>query len=309
MLLIGCHVSLSGKNQYLGSVQEALSYGANTFMIYTGAPQNTIRKPLEDMKIEEAKKLMQESNIDFNHVIVHAPYIVNLANPSIEKREFAISFLSEEVRRTEALGSKIMVLHPGAHMNEGSIEGIKRIASSITSIISNTSESRVFIALEGMAGKGSEIGRTFQELKEILDLIDNKNRVGICLDTCHIHDAGYDIINNFDTVLNQFEQIIGIDYLKVLHINDSKNEINSHKDRHENIGFGYIGFDALNNIVHHPLLKNLPKILETPYIKSTNNPILSYPPYKFEINMFITNKFNPNLYEIVVNANEEKKDL
>jgi deoxyribonuclease-4 len=309
MLLIGCHVSLSGKDQYLGSVQEALSYGANTFMVYTGAPQNTIRRPLENMKIEEAKKLMFDSNIDLSHVIVHAPYIVNLGNPSIEKRNFAITFLTEEIHRTEALGSEILVLHPGAHMNDGSLEGTNRIANSILTIIQNTPGSRVCIALEGMAGKGTEIGRNFEELKSLLDLICNKERVGICLDTCHTHDAGYDIVNNFESVLYQFDQIIGIDYLKVLHINDSKNEIYSHKDRHENIGYGYIGFNALNYIVHHPLLQHLPKILETPYIPSIINPKLSYPPYKYEIDMFITNKFIPNLVELVINDNEEKKDL
>ncbi|MBU1144251.1 MAG: deoxyribonuclease IV [Firmicutes bacterium] len=303
-MLIGSHVSLGGLKQFLGSVEEAISYDANALMVYTGPPQNTIRNSLSKMKITEAKTLMKEHLIDPNHVIIHAPYIVNLANPSKEKRQFSIDFLTEEVKRTAAMGSKIIVLHPGAHLNQGVEIGIKLISEGINQIIENTFDLNVVIALEGMAGKGTEIGRNFWELASLIQTIHSKNRVGICLDTCHLNDAGYDILHHFDEVMMEFDQIVGKSYLKVFHINDSKNERDTHKDRHENIGFGTIGFDALNYIVNHPSLEHIIKILETPYVRSFLLDNKSYPPYKHEIMMLKTQTFNDSLISDVIKEYE-----
>ncbi len=299
MLIIGSHVSLGGKEQFLGSVKEALSYEANAFMVYTGAPQNTKRKALELMRIDEAKALMDEHLIKPEHVIVHAPYIVNLANPDPERQAFAVEFLTEEVKRTEALGAKILVLHPGAHMGDGPEMGIRRIANGVNQIIQNTRNCDVIIALEGMAGKGTEVGRNFEELKAMIDLIEDQSRVGVCFDTCHTHDAGYDVLNHFDDVIDEFDQVIGLNYLKVLHINDSKNDQGAHKDRHANLGFGFIGFDRLNHVVHHDRLKKIPKILETPYVTDLENEDLSYPPYYYEIEMLKNQIFNPDVLDLI----------
>jgi len=299
MLIIGSHVSLGGKEQFLGSVKEALSYEANAFMVYTGAPQNTKRTALELMRIDEAKALMKENHILAEHVIVHAPYIVNLANPDIERQQFAIDFLTEEVKRTQAIGAKILVLHPGAHMGDGPEVGIQRIARGVNQIIKNTADTKVIIALEGMAGKGTEVGRNFYELKAMIDLIEDQSRIGVCFDTCHTHDAGYDVLNDFDGVLNEFDQVIGLKYLKVIHVNDSKNDQGAHKDRHANLGFGFIGFERLNKIVHHERLNNIPKILETPYVEDIENPDLSYPPYFYEIEMVKQQRFNPDLLTLI----------
>ena len=299
MLIIGSHVSLGGKEQFLGSVKEALSYEANAFMVYTGAPQNTKRTALELMRIDEAKALMDEHLIKPEHVIVHAPYIVNLANPDPERQAFAVEFLTEEVKRTEALGAKILVLHPGAHMGDGPEMGIRRIANGVNQIIQNTRNCDVIIALEGMAGKGTEVGRNFEELKAMIVLIEDQSRVGVCFDTCHTHDAGYDVLNHFDDVIDEFDQVIGLNYLKVLHINDSKNDQGAHKDRHANLGFGFIGFDRLNHVVHHDRLKNIPKILETPYVTDLENEDLSYPPYYYEIEMLKNQTFNPNVLDLI----------
>ncbi len=307
MLLIGSHVSLGGNDQFLGSVLEAQSYGANALMVYTGAPQNTLRKPIAELRIDEAFDLMKSVGILPEHVIVHAPYIVNLANPDPEKQDFAVEFLSEEVRRTDALGSKIMVLHPGAHMKEGAEAGVIRIAKGVNRIIKATQDSKVVIALEGMAGKGTEVGRNFNELAMIIDLIDDQSRIGVCLDTCHSNDSGYDVKNDFDGVLELFDQTVGLHYLKVIHVNDSKNPFESHKDRHENIGFGTIGFDSLIQVIYHPKLAHIPKILETPYIPSKTNVRNAYPPYLHEIEMIKAKAFNPHLIEDILSFYEGGK--
>jgi len=299
MLIIGSHVSLGGKEQFLGSVKEALGYGANALMVYTGAPQNTARTPLGQMRIEEAKALMKQSEILPDHVIVHAPYIVNLANPDPEKQKFAIDFLTEEVKRTAALGSNVMVLHPGAHMGQGPLVGIKLIAQGVNQILLNTQPYDVIIALEGMAGKGTEVGRNFEELRALIDLIEPKSRVGICFDTCHTHDAGYDVLHDFDGVIAEFDRVVGLQYLKVIHVNDSKNDREAHKDRHANLGFGFIGFEVLNHVVHHPLLTAIPKILETPYVDDLEKKDVSYPPYKHEIEMLKKQSFNPQLLDMI----------
>lgn len=289
MLLIGSHVKFKKDTQILGSLKEALSYGATTFMFYTGAPQNTMRSPLNMEITKEAIELMKENNIDYSKVIVHAPYIINLANNQDEdKFMFSVNFLKEELKRCEELGIKYIVLHPGSHVGLGIDEGIRNIIKGLNMILENTS---VTILLETMAGKGSEIGSNFKEIKKIITGVKNKNNIGVCMDTCHLSDAGYDV-KNFDTLLNYFDEVVGLNYLHCVHINDSKNERDSHKDRHENIGFGTIGFDTLINIIYNDRLKDIPKILETPYIGE-------YAPYRYEIEMIRNKKFDKNLKENV----------
>ena len=295
MLKIGSHVSMSGKKMLLASSEEAVSYGANTFMIYTGAPQNTRRKPIEELNIEAGRKHMEEHNI--SDIVVHAPYIINIAN-TIKPATFrlGVEFLQSEIERTEAIGAKQIVLHPGTHVGEGAEVGIKKIIEGLNEVLQN--EQNVSIALETMAGKGSECGRTFDELAKIIDGVAHNEHLTVCFDTCHTHDAGYNIVEDFDGVLNEFDKIIGIDRLKVLHINDSKNPRGAQKDRHENIGFGHIGFDTLNYIVHHPQLTDIPKILETPYVGEDKTK--KKPPYKHEIEMLRNQTFRSDLKEIIL---------
>ena len=294
MLIIGSHVSFDKNNQLLKSVKEAISYNANTFMFYTGAPQNTNRSTLDKNITNEAIKLMEENNIDFSKVIVHAPYIINLANKTeLDKFNFSVRFLSEEIKRCNELGCKYLVLHPGSHVGQGIDAGIKNIIDGLNLILDNDN-SDVMILLETMAGKGTEIGRTFEELQQIINEVNKKDRIGVCLDTCHLNDAGYDL-NNFNKILDEFDKIIGINKIKCVHVNDSKNEISTHKDRHENFGFGTIGFDNLIKIVYNERLKDIPKILETPYVDK------EYPPYKHEIEMIKSQKFDENLIEKIKN--------
>ncbi len=293
-LIIGAHVSFNKDTQLLGSVEEALSYGANTFMFYTGAPQNTNRADISLEQTKKAKDLMKEKGIDIQNVIVHAPYIINLANNG-SNYDFAISFLKQEVKRVETLGITKLVLHPGSHVGLGSEEGIRNIIFALNQVI--TKDTKAIICLETMAGKGSECGATFEEIKTILDGVQYKDKVMVCLDTCHIHDAGYSV-HDFDATLEQFDHIIGLEKLGCLHINDSKNERGSHKDRHENIGYGKIGFDALLYVLYHEKLKGIPKILETPYVSfDDNSKERMYPPYRFEIDMIRKQEFNPHLIE------------
>ena len=298
-LIIGSHVGFNGTNQLLGSVKEALSYGANTFMFYTGAPQNTKRNPIKKDLTEAAYKLMQENNIDLSKVIIHAPYIVNLGN--LENFEFSVNFLKGEISRASELGIKNVVLHPGASVSYSKEESIKSIIDGLNIILDNDMD--VTICLETMAGKGTEIGSNLIELKKIIDGLKFKNKIGICLDTCHLSDSGIDL-NYFDEYLDKFDSEIGLSYIKCLHINDSKNEIASHKDRHENIGLGVIGFDRLIKIIYDERLKNIPKILETPYVtKDDESKEKIYPPYKYEIMMIKNKKFNNNLLKDIRNSN------
>ena len=286
MLKIGSHVSMSGKEMLLGSVKEAVSYGANTFMFYTGAPQTTARKPVSQLRVEEAKEYMKEHHISIDDVVVHAPYIINLANTvKPETYELAVRFLKEEIARCEEIGVSRLVLHPGSHVKAGDEAGLKQIVKGLNEVLRE--DQKVHIALETMAGKGSEMGRTFDQIQYMIENTKHSSLLGVCLDTCHIHDAGYDL-THFDDILEEFNQKIGLDRLLVVHVNDSKNERGAHKDRHENIGYGYIGFETLNQIVHHPKLKDVPKILETPYIDGKA-------PYREEIEMFMHQTFNSGL--------------
>ncbi len=290
-MIIGSHVSFKKDTQLVGSVQEALSYGSTTFMFYTGAPQNTNRQLIDDELTKEGKELMLKNNIDINNVIVHAPYIINMAS----QNDFAVTFLKQELKRVESLGMTKLVLHPGSSVKLTKEEGIKNIIDNLNKV----GKSKVTILLETMAGKGTELGSSFEELKQIIDGVNYE--VGVCLDTCHINDAGYDI-SDFDKVLNDFDKIIGLKYLKCLHINDSKNLINTHKDRHENIGLGTLGFDNLIKIIYHDKLKDIPKILETPYVTvDDNSKERMYPPYKFEIEMILNKKFDNDLINKIRN--------
>lgn len=279
-MLIGSHVSMSGKDMLLASVKEALSYGANTFMVYTGAPQNTKRKPTFELNIENATKFMKENGIE--NFIVHAPYIINLANSlNQDIYRLGIEFLAKEIDRTHEMGSHLIVLHPGSHVGAGTDIGIKYIADGLNEIL--TKDTPCYIALETMAGKGSEIGRNFEELEKIFEKVIYSNKLRVCFDTCHVHDAGYDIVNAYDETFETFDHIIGMDKIAVFHVNDSKNPLGAGKDRHANIGDGYIGYDCLHKLVHDERFITVPKILETPYIPDENNPKITLPPYKKEI--------------------------
>lgn len=292
MLKIGSHVGMSGKEMMLGSVKEALSYNANTFMLYTGAPQNTKRKEVSELRVEEAQALMTANGIE--EFIVHAPYIINLANAvKPETFELAVEFLEKEIVRTRQMGSKVMVLHPGSHVGEGAEVGIDQIAKGLNAVL--TKDTDVLIALETMSGKGSEVGRSFEELAKIYDKVVYNDKLRVCFDTCHTSDAGYDIIHDFDSVIEHFDQLIGKDQIAVFHMNDSKNEPGAAKDRHENFGFGHIGFDALMNIIMNKDFEEVPKILESPYVKDPDNAKKSYAPFAHEIAMIRSGIFDPEM--------------
>ena len=292
-MIIGENVSFNKDEQLIGALMEALSYNSTTFMFYTGAPQNTYRAPINEEITKKAKVLLKENNIDIDNLVVHAPYIINLANP--QNHDFSINFLKQEIKRCESLGIKRLVLHPGSHVGLGIEQGIDNIAYALNKVLDENT--KVFICLETMAGKGSEVGSKFEELASIIDKVELKDKLKVCIDTCHMNDAGYDL-SDFDKVLNEFDNIIGLNYLYCAHINDSKNIINTHKDRHENIGLGTIGFDNLMKIIYHDKLKDVPKILETPYVSDENK---KYPPYKFEIEMIQNKTINNNLYQDIIN--------
>lgn len=278
---IGSHVGMAGKEMFLASVKEAHSYGANVLMLYTGAPQNTRRKEIKDLNIEAGWEYAKENGID--EIVVHAPYIINLANTvKPETFELAVEFLEKEIRRTAAMRSKILVLHPGSALDAGADAGIAQAVKGLNMVLDGN-EDEVYIALETMAGKGSEIGCTFEELKMIYDGVHKKERLRVCFDTCHVNDAGYDIVNDYEGVFQKFDEVIGLDQIAVFHINDSLNPLGAHKDRHANIGAGTIGFETLHRIVHDPRFIKIPKILETPWLCAEGETKKTIPPYKEEI--------------------------
>ena len=301
-ILLGSHVGMSGKEMFLASVKETESYGANVLMLYTGAPQNTRRKEIKDLNIEAGWAYAKQAGI--REIVVHAPYIINLANTvKPETFELAVQFLEKEIRRTAAMRSHILVLHPGSALDAGAEAGIAQTVRGLNMVL-DENEDEVFIALETMAGKGSEIGRTFEEIKAIYDGVNKKERLRVCFDTCHVNDAGYDLVHDYDGVFKHFDQVIGLDQIAVFHINDSKNVIGAGKDRHENLGFGTIGFETLNHIVHHKDFEQVPKILETPYIKAEDSK-KSYPPYKYEIEMLKQEQFDPQMKEKILEDNQK----
>lgn len=298
---LGSHVGMSGKEMLLGSAKEAVSYGADTFMFYTGAPQNTRRKSISELNIDAAWDYLSQHQIE--EIIVHAPYIINLGNSvKPETFELAVQFLQLEIERTAACKSQTLILHPGAHVGAGTEAGIAQIIKGLNEVL--TADTPCNIALETMAGKGSEIGRSFEELAQIYDGVIHSDKLRVCFDTCHTSDSGYDIIHDFDGVIEKFDRLIGKDQIAVFHVNDSKNPSGAAKDRHANIGFGEIGFDALSYIVHHPDFTDVPKILETHYIPSPTKEKKSYAPYKYEMEMLRRQTFYPDLADQIISANE-----
>ena len=278
---LGCHVGMAGKDMFLASAREAASYGANVFMLYTGAPQNTRRKDISNLNIDAGWEYAHEHGID--EIVVHAPYIINLANTvKPETYELAVEFLEKEIVRTAAMRSRILVLHPGSHVNAGAEAGIAQIIKGLNTVL-NQNDDDVFIALETMAGKGSEIGRSFEEIKAIFDGVNKKDRLRVCFDTCHVDDAGYDIVNHYDDVFAEFDKVIGLDRIAVFHVNDSMNPLGAHKDRHANIDNGTIGYDTLHRLVHDERFADIPKILETPWLCEEGSAKKTIPPYKEEI--------------------------
>ena len=278
---LGSHVGMAGKEMFLASAKEAVSYGANVFMLYTGAPQNTRRKDISELNIEAGWEYARQHEIE--EIVVHAPYIINLANTvKPETYELAVEFLEKEIIRTAAMRSRIMVLHPGSHVNAGMEAGIAQVIKGLNTVL-NQNDDDVYIALETMAGKGSEVGRTFEELKAIYDGVDKKDRLRVCFDTCHVNDAGYDIVNHYDEVFEEFDKVIGLDQIAVFHINDSMNPLGAHKDRHANIDKGSIGYETLHRLVHDERFIDVPKILETPWLAEEGSDKKTKPPYKEEI--------------------------
>ena len=282
---IGSHVGMAGKEMFLASVKEAESYGANVLMLYTGAPQNTRRKEIKYLNIEAGWAYAKQAGI--REIVVHAPYIINLANTvKPETFELAVQFLEKEIRRTAAMRSHILVLHPGSALDAGAEAGIAQTVRGLNMVL-DENEDEVFIALETMAGKGSEIGRTFEEIKAIYDGVNKKERLRVCFDTCHVNDAGYDLVHDYDGVFKHFDQVIGLDQIAVFHINDSLNPLGAHKDRHANIGQGTIGFETLHRLVHDPRFMEIPKILETPWLCAEGETKKTIPPYKEEIQQLL----------------------
>lgn len=294
-MIIGSHVSF-GEKQLLGSLEEAISYNANALMFYTGAPQNTIRKPISDKLLDDAINYAKENNFDFNNIVCHAPYIINLANKSqADKWDFSINFLINEIKRCEKLGVNKIVLHPGSSVGITQEEGLDNIIEALKIILEN--DTNVNILLETMAGKGNECGRTIDQIAYIINNV-NSNLLKVCVDTCHINDAGYNV-NEFDQYLDEFDKKIGIDKIYCIHLNDSKNILGSHKDRHENIGFGEIGFEALYKVLTNKKLENIPKILETPYLSVTDK--IKKAPYKEEIAMLRKGTFDKDVFKDILN--------
>lgn len=297
-MIIGSHVAMKAPKMLVGSAQEAHSYGANAIMIFTGAPQNTRRKDVSEMRIPEGQKLLKE--YDINNIIGHAPYIINLGNTvKPQNLKFGIEFMQGEIERCDALGIQALSFHPGAHLGKGPDVALTQIAHALDEIISP--DQKVSIAIETMAGKGTEVGTSFEQIAQIFDLVSQNDKLSVTIDTCHMSDAGYDIKNDFDGVLNEFDHIIGLDRISVVHLNDSKNERGSHKDRHDDIGFGTIGFDTLNYVAHHPQLEDVPKIMETPYVKKDDNDKKGVPAFKAEIDMLKAEQFDPDMKTKLLN--------
>ena len=277
--IIGSHIGFKSPDYFIGSLKEAKSYGANTLMLYTGAPQNTIRAPVEKLKIKEGKEYAKENGFNLGDLVAHAPYLINMGNPDKEGLfDKSVEMLINEIKRVDALGLPMIVLHPGANVQSNRQEGIESIIKGLNTSIKNTKDSKVVIALETMAGKGTEIGITFEEIKELINGVNIKERIGVCIDLCHLFERGYDIVNKYEDIIEEFDDIVGIEYLKVIHINDSKNNLGDRKDRHQNIGKGNIGYETIKKFVDDPRFMHLPKILETPWNDGK-------PPYKEEIKM------------------------
>lgn len=258
MFKIGCHLSAS--KGYAHMVKEILNIGGNTFQFFTRNPRGGIVKDIDLKDVEEYKKLSKQNGIEV--VLAHAPYTINICSADEKIRRFGIDTMKDDLKRLDMISNSMYNFHPGSHVGQGADVGIELIIKGLNEII--RPEQSTLVLLETMAGKGSEIGRTFDEIKKIISGVSLKEKIGVCIDTCHVYDSGYDIVNDLDGVLNEFDRVIGIEKLKAIHINDTKNPFQSHKDRHEKIGQGYIGTDAFEKIINNPRIKELPFYLETP---------------------------------------------
>ncbi|MEL7649495.1 MAG: deoxyribonuclease IV [Sedimentibacter sp.] len=258
MLNIGCHLSVSNGYEAMG--RDALNIGANTFQFFTRNPRGSKAREVDSEDVKKLQRIMDENS--FGKLVGHAPYTLNICSNAERTREFALEVMEDDLRRMELLPGNYYNFHPGSHLKQGVEEGSTIIAYALNKLLKE--DQTTIVLLETMSGKGTEIGSTFQELRGIIDRVNFKEKVGVCLDTCHVYDAGYDIVNDLDGVLDSFDRIIGLDKLYAVHLNDSKNPYNSRKDRHETIGEGYIGMDAISRIVMHPALRGLPFLLETP---------------------------------------------
>ena len=258
MLNIGCHLSVSKGYKAMG--EDALSIGANTFQFFTRNPRGSKAKEIDPNDVVALLEILKENN--FATILAHAPYTLNACSADVKTRDFAVMIMEDDLKRMEFFPNSFYNFHPGSHVKQGTQIGIEYIINMLNSILKP--EQTTTVLLETMAGKGTEIGRTFEELKQILDGVTLASKMGVCLDTCHVYDAGYDIVNNLDGVIEDFDKIIGLDKLYAIHLNDSKNPFESHKDRHETIGEGSIGIEAITRIINHPKLRHLPFYLETP---------------------------------------------
>ena len=258
MLNIGCHLSTTKGFENMG--KEALEIGANTFQFFTRNPRGGKAKKIDEKDVKALLKLMEENN--FSKILAHAPYTLNACSADERTREFALEMMADDLERMEYFPNNLYNFHPGSHVKQGAEVGIDYIASMLNKVIKK--EQTTTVLLETMAGKGTEVARSFEEIREIIDKVELKDHIGVCLDTCHVFDAGYDIVNDLDGVLDEFDRVIGLDRLKAIHLNDSKNICGSHKDRHEKIGEGNIGLEAIKKIINHPKLRHLPFFLETP---------------------------------------------
>lgn len=258
MLIIGAHLSAS--KGYTAMLKQAKEIGANTFQFFTRNPRGGSAKEIDEKDVETFRALMKSEG--FPVILAHAPYTLNCCSAKPEVREFALNTFADDLKRMEYTPHQLYNFHPGSHVGQGEEKGIELIAETLNNVLFEDMTTTVL--LETMAGKGSEIGKTFEELRAIIDKVELSDKIGVCLDTCHVHDGGYDIVNNPDGVLEEFDRIVGLDRLKAVHLNDSKNPIAAHKDRHEKIGEGYIGKEAFERIINHPALKELPFYLETP---------------------------------------------
>ena len=258
MLTIGAH--LSSSKGYTAMLKQAMEIGANTFQFFTRNPRGGSAKAIDENDVKEFLQLMKSEN--FPVILAHAPYTLNCCSAKSETREFALNTFADDLRRMEYTPNQLYNFHPGSHTGQGAEIGIEQIADTLNNVL--FPEMTTTVLLETMAGKGTEVGRNFDELKAIIDRVELDDKMGVCLDTCHVNDGGYDIVNDLDAVIESFDKTIGLDRLKAIHLNDSKNPLGSHKDRHEKIGEGYIGLEAFDRIINHPALKNLPFFLETP---------------------------------------------
>ncbi len=284
-ILLGSHLPLCGPSYFEGTAELAREFGESAVMFYTGAPQNTKRAELSKMKIQEGDALLRQEGILSPARVVHAPYIVNLANRSDpDKLKAMEGFLRKELERAAAFGAGVLVLHPGSHLGAGEEEGIHNLLLSLEETL--VEDSPVLLAIETMAGKGGELGSTLEGVQKIIEGYSHPDRLAVCLDTCHLSDAGYDV-SDLSGLKGEIERTVGLSRVKAIHLNDSKNPRGSHKDRHANLGQGYIGFDTLSRWAHDPDFAAVPKILETPYFDGK-------PPYKKEIEMLRSNSYDPD---------------